>query len=95
MGQEKAEESRSITIPKDEPETQTPVPVQETSTEPTEPVEEKVRSELEKYPYSLEDLNKMYGNLRTLASEADMVPNSTAQITVKMIYLMICLLDNG
>ena len=69
MGQEKAEESRSITIPKDE--TQTPVPVQETSTEPTEPVEEKVRSELEKYPYSLEDLNKMYGNLRTLASEAD------------------------
>ena len=41
MGQEKAEESRSITIPKDEPETQTPVPVQETSTEPTEPVEEK------------------------------------------------------
>ena len=71
MGQEKAEESRSITIPKDESETQTPVPVQETSTEPTEPVEEKVRSELEKYPYSLEDLNKMYGNLRTLASEAD------------------------
>lgn len=71
MGQEKAEESRSITIPKDEPKTQTPVPVQETSTEPTEPVEEKVRSELEKYPYSLEDLNKMYGNLRTLASEAD------------------------
>ena len=39
----------------------------EASTEPTEPVEEKVRSELEKYPYSLEDLNKMYGNLRTLA----------------------------
>ena len=71
MGQEKAEESCPITIPKDEPETQTPVPVQETSTEPTEPVEEKVRSELEKYPYSLEDLNKMYGNLRTLASEAD------------------------
>lgn len=71
MGQEKAEESRPITIPKDEPETQTPVPVQETSTEPTEPVEEKVRSELEKYPYSLEDLNKMYGNLRTLALEAD------------------------
>lgn len=71
MGQEKAEESRSITIPKDESETQTPVPVQETSTEPTEPVEEKVRSELEKYPYSLEDLNKMYGNLRTLALEAD------------------------
>ena len=71
MGQEKAEESRPITIPKDEPETQTPVPEQETSTEPTEPVEEKVRSELEKYPYSLEDLNKMYGNLRTLASEAD------------------------
>ena len=33
MGQEKAEESRPITIPKDEPETQTPVPVQEASTD--------------------------------------------------------------
>ena len=72
MGQEKIEESRSITIPKDEPETSAPVQqTQEASTEETEPVEEKVRSELEKYPYSLEDLNKMYGNLRTLVSEAD------------------------
>ena len=61
MGQEKVEESRPITIPKDEPETQAPVPVQEASTEPTEPVEEKVRSELEKYPYYLEDLNSTNG----------------------------------
>lgn len=71
MGQEKTEETRSVTIPKDEPETSAPVQTQEASTEETEPVEEKVRSELEKYPYSLEDLNKMYGNLRTLVSEAD------------------------
>ncbi len=77
MGQDKVEETRSITIPKDEPETQAPVPTQEVSTEQTEPVEEKVRSELEKYPYSLEDLNKMYGNLRTLVSEND---NSIAAI---------------
>lgn len=77
MGQDKTEESRPITIPKDEPETSAPVPTQEASTEQTEPVEEKVRSELEKYPYSLEDLNKMYGNLRTLVSETD---NSIAAI---------------
>ena len=43
MGQEKIEESRSITIPKDEPETSAPVQqTQEASTEETEPVEEKV-----------------------------------------------------
>ncbi len=77
MGQDNVEETRSITIPKDEPETQAPVPTQEVSTEQTEPVEEKVRSELEKYPYSLEDLNKMYGNLKTLVSETD---NSIAAI---------------
>ena len=48
MGQEKIEESRSITIPKDDPETAAPVQqTQEASTEETEPVEEKVRSELE------------------------------------------------
>ncbi len=77
MGQDNVEETRSITIPKDEPETQAPVPTQEVSTEQTEPVEEKVRSALEKYPYSLEDLNKMYGNLKTLVSETD---NSIAAI---------------
>ena len=64
MGQEKIEESRSITIPKDEPETSAPVQqTQEASTEETEPVEEKVRSELEKYPYSLEDLKVALGRL--------------------------------
>lgn len=47
-GTGKIEESRSITIPKDEPETSAPVQqTQEASTEETEPVEEKVRSELE------------------------------------------------
>ena len=37
----------------------------------TEPLEELVRSELNKYPYSMEDLNKLYGQLRTLAAETD------------------------
>ncbi|MFQ9704435.1 MAG: hypothetical protein ACLR0U_25305 [Enterocloster clostridioformis] len=45
-------------------------------TEPTEPVmteavDEMVRSEMEKYRYSIDDLNKLYSNLRTIASDAD------------------------
>ena len=30
-----------------------------------------VRSEMEKYRYSIDDLNKLYSNLRTIASDAD------------------------
>ena len=72
MGQEKIEESRSITIPKDEPETSAPVQqTQEASTEETEPVEEKFVQSWKNIHITLEDLNKMYGNLRTLVSEAD------------------------
>ena len=37
--------------------------------EETEPVEDMVRSEMEKYPYSMDDLNRLYGNLNTLVEE--------------------------
>ena len=37
----------------------------------TEAVDEMVRSEMEKYRYSIDDLNKLYSNLRTIASDAD------------------------
>jgi S1-C subfamily serine protease len=76
LGQESTQESTQITIPKDEPET-TAAPQPET-TEPeetaeteTEALEELVRSEIKDYPYSTEELNKLYNNLRTIASDAD------------------------
>lgn len=74
LGQEPPEESSQITIPKDDPETTAAPTVDETvPAEPaqTEPVDEMVRSEMEKYRYSIDDLNKLYGNLRAIASDAD------------------------
>ncbi len=74
LGQTSPSESAQVTIPRDEPES-TAVPPETTalpeSPSETEPMEEMVRAELNKYPYSIEDLNKLYGHLRTLASEAD------------------------
>lgn len=74
LGQETPEESSQITIPKDDPETTAPPTVEETtSAEPaqTEPVDEMVRAEMGKYRYTIDDLNKLYGNLRAIASDAD------------------------
>lgn len=73
LGQESVQESSQITIPKDEPETApvaTEAPTSEAVSE-TEPVDEMVRTEMEKYQYSIEDVNKLYGNLRAIAAEAD------------------------
>ena len=74
LGQTMPEDASQVTIPRDEPESTTMPP--ETTVLPeapseTEPLEELVRSELNKYPYSMEDLNKLYGQLRTLAAETD------------------------
>ena len=73
LGQETPEESSQITIPKDEPETTVPATEETEPTEPavTEAVDEMVRSEMEKYRYSIDDLNKLYSNLRTIATDAD------------------------
>ena len=62
LGQETPEESSQITIPKDEPETTAPAAAETEPTEPamTEAVDEMVRSEMEKYRYSIDDLNKLY-----------------------------------
>ena len=65
-------ESSSISIPTDEPESSTMAETEETTTqEVTEPLEEVVRSEVEKYQFSIEDLEAMYANLSQLAKEAD------------------------
>jgi serine protease Do/serine protease DegQ len=63
-------ESISVTIPKDDPEL---LPA-ETETEPaaeTEPIEDILKSAMEKYSFSVEDLNALYGSLRTLVQKAD------------------------
>ena len=71
LGQETPEESSQITIPKDEPETSTTAvettaassqPVQE-----TEPISQIVKSEMENYQYTVDDLNTMYASLRYVA----------------------------
>lgn len=59
-----------ITIAKDEPDaTQSAESETKAASEETEPVEDMVRSEMEKYPYSMDDLNRLYGNLHDLIQE--------------------------
>lgn len=66
----KETEPDPITIAKDEPEVWQPSETECTSApEETEPVEDMVRSEMEKYLYSMDDLNRLYGNLNTLVEE--------------------------
>lgn len=71
MGQETRSELSQITIPKDEPEPSASETAASETGEETRPVDEMVRAEIEKYQYSMNDLNKLYGNLRNVAEEAD------------------------
>lgn len=70
---ETTRESTPVTIPKDEPETTT---LAETKTEAvteaeTEPIEDIFKSAMENYVFTIEDLNTLYGSLRTVAQSAD------------------------
>ena len=70
FARESREESTPVTIPKDDPEA---VPT-ETETEPTvetEPIEDILKSAMEKYPFSVEDLNTLYANLKSVVQKAD------------------------
>ena len=74
LGQEQPEESSQITIPKDELETTTAAPVETTQAvsqppKETEPISQIVKSEMENYQYTVDDLNTMYGSLRSVATE--------------------------
>lgn len=74
LGQDPSQGSSQFTIPRDDPETtQATTAVETTSAEPvqTEALDEMIRSEMEKYDYSINDLDKLYGNLRSIAAEAD------------------------
>lgn len=71
LEKEETQPEASISIPKDEPMETLPEPTEEVSTtQETEPIEEQVQSAIEKYRYSVDDLNSLYGSLRTLAQKA-------------------------
>lgn len=71
LGDETTQPESSISIPKDEPpETLPEQPEEMNTTQETEPIEEQVQSAIEKYRYSVDDLNSLYGSLRSLAQKA-------------------------
>ncbi len=63
-------ESIPVTIPKDDPET-VPSEAETGSVAETEPIEDILKSAMEKYPFSVDDLNTLYGSLRTMVQKAD------------------------
>ena len=72
FGVEPTRESVPITIPQDEPDVpaEPETSAQETPAE-TEPIEDILQSAMEKYEFSVDDLNVMYANMRSICSEAD------------------------
>lgn len=82
LGQESTEESKAITIPRDEPETSTPQEsdpeAEVTKTEPTEEstqeseaFEEQVQEIIANYEYTTGDFASIYAGLRDVVTEAD------------------------
>lgn len=69
---ETTRETTQVTIPKDEPETSVfqtePVPTTEAE---TEPIEDILKSAMEKYAFTIDDLNTLYGSLKSVAQNAD------------------------
>lgn len=71
LGDETTQPESSISIPKDELyETLPEQAEEESTTQETEPIEEQVQSAIEKYRYSVDDLNSLYASLRGLAQKA-------------------------
>lgn len=75
LGEEPSQES-TISIPKDEPSDTTAFvetePEPETESEaPSEPVEEQIRSIMEKYRFTVDDLNDLFASLRQQVQAAD------------------------
>lgn len=64
-------ESVPVTIPKDDPEPVPSEPETGSTVAETEPIEDILKSAMEKYPFSVDDLNTLYGNLRSLVQKAD------------------------
>lgn len=60
-----------VTIPKDDPEASTSAAETNTTETETEPIEDLLKSAMEKYPFSVGDLNALYGSLKTVVQKAD------------------------
>lgn len=83
---ESTRESIPVTIPKDDPD---PVPSETQAGNETEPIEDMLKSAMERYPFSLDDLNTLYGNLRSVAQMAD-----KGVVTVHSVKTQTDLFDN-
>ena len=70
FAKETADEVVPVTIPKDEPET-LPSETESLSAAETEPIEDILKTAMEKYPFSVNDLDTLYGSLRTVVQKAD------------------------
>jgi serine protease Do/serine protease DegQ len=64
-------EATPVTIPKDDPEAVSYEAEVVSSEAQTEPIEEILKSAMEKYPFSMSDLNVLYGNMKTVVQKAD------------------------
>ncbi|MFR5601056.1 MAG: S1C family serine protease [Lachnospiraceae bacterium] len=72
LGEESASESAPVTIPRDEPETPAPAePMTEPDTEETEPIEDVLQTVMEDYEFTIDDLNTLYGSLRSVCQMVD------------------------
>ena len=71
LAKETTSESIPVTIPKDEPETLPSEPETTSAAAETEPIEDILKSAMEKYPFSVNDLDTLYGSLRTVVQKAD------------------------
>ena len=73
LGKETTRETMPVTIPKDDPDTTaaTETETVPATTKETEPIEDMLKSAMEKYPFSVDDLNTLYSNLRAITSKAD------------------------
>lgn len=64
-------EATPVTIPKDDPEAVSNEAEVVSSEAETEPIEDILKSAMEKYPFSMSDLNVLYGNMKTVVQKAD------------------------
>lgn len=71
LAKETTTESVPVTIPKDDPETLPSEPETTSAAAETEPIEDILKSAMEKYPFSVDDLDTLYGSLRTVVQKAD------------------------
>lgn len=71
FARETSAEAVPVTIPKDEPETMSSATETAATAAETEPIEDILKSAMEKYAFSVDDLNTLYGSLKSVVQTAD------------------------